>query len=328
MFSTLEEWVEKYLLNLYRRSVDGTAMTWCREWWRHPEAYLRLDALWRAWEYLRQQPATGMAVWMRDYCDPHMAVLLSESGPFKGCEPMRHSPYELRALPDARADRLGDVDRGVRGVALAGVGGRRAVRPSYVIAAAASPFVAMFGILFGLILLGGSASDSLAGACSTVGPSADGQPPLVQYYIAAAAAYRLGPVGYAYLAAINKVETEFGTDLAVSSAGAVGWMQFEPGTFAQYGVSVTNPNAPADPDGSPGRDLHRGAVPARERRAGRLAGGDLRLQPRRLVRGRGRRRWRCATAASTGLANLNAGHQRCVGRPPAADDAGADHGRT
>jgi hypothetical protein len=99
VFTTLEEWVEKYLLNVYRRSVDGTAMTWCHEWWRHPEAYLRLDALWRAWEYLRQQPATGMAVWMRDYCDPHMAILLSESGPFKGCEPTRHSAYELRPLP-------------------------------------------------------------------------------------------------------------------------------------------------------------------------------------------------------------------------------------
>lgn len=99
VFTTLEEWVESYLLNVYRRSVDGTAMTWCREWWRHPEAYLRLDALWRAWEFLRQQPATGMAVWMRDYCDPHMGVLLSESGPFKGCEPARHTAYELRPLP-------------------------------------------------------------------------------------------------------------------------------------------------------------------------------------------------------------------------------------
>jgi hypothetical protein len=99
VFTTLEEWVEKYLLNMYRRSVDGTAMTWCPEWWRHPEAYLRLDALWRAWEYLRQRPGTGMAVWMRDYCDQHMAVLLSESGPFKGCEPGRHSPYPLQPLP-------------------------------------------------------------------------------------------------------------------------------------------------------------------------------------------------------------------------------------
>ncbi|MGO9789744.1 MAG: DUF4913 domain-containing protein [Solirubrobacteraceae bacterium] len=99
VFATLEEWVEKWLLPVYRRSVDGHAMTWCREWWRHPEAYLRLDALWRAWEYLRKQPATGMAVWLRDYCDPHMAVLLSESGPFKGCEPTRHSTYELAPLP-------------------------------------------------------------------------------------------------------------------------------------------------------------------------------------------------------------------------------------
>ena len=99
VFATLEEWVQSYLLNVYRRSVDATAMTWCREWWRHPEAYLRLDALWRAWEFLRRQPATGMAVWMRDYCDPHMTVLLSESGPFKGCEPGRHAAYELRPLP-------------------------------------------------------------------------------------------------------------------------------------------------------------------------------------------------------------------------------------
>ena len=122
------------------------------------------------------------------------------------------------------------------------------MKPTYVIAGCASPFVVMFGVLFGLIWLGGSSSDSIAGACSALGPSTEGQPPLIQYYIAAAAAYRLGPVGYAYLAAINKVETEFGTDLAVSSAGAIGWMQFEPGTFAQYAVSVTNPRAPADPD--------------------------------------------------------------------------------
>lgn len=117
VFATLEEWVEKWLLNVYRRSVDGHAMTWCREWWRHPEAYLRLDALWRSWEYLRKQPATGMAVWLRDYCDPHMAVLLSESGPFKGCEPTRHSPYELRPLLSSTPpswEALADAYKGLR----------------------------------------------------------------------------------------------------------------------------------------------------------------------------------------------------------------------
>ena len=122
------------------------------------------------------------------------------------------------------------------------------MKPTYVIAACASPFVAMFGILFGLILLGSSTSDSLAGGCLASGPSAAGQPPLVSYYLGAAAAYRLGPVGYAYLAAINKVETDFGTDIATSPEGAIGWMQFMPSTFAQYAVSITSPRAPADPD--------------------------------------------------------------------------------
>jgi murein DD-endopeptidase MepM/ murein hydrolase activator NlpD len=40
------------------------------------------------------------------------------------------------------------------------------------------------------------------------------------------------------LASINKIETAFGTNLNVSSAGAVGWMQFMPGTWEGYGVDA------------------------------------------------------------------------------------------
>jgi hypothetical protein len=40
------------------------------------------------------------------------------------------------------------------------------------------------------------------------------------------------------LAAINQVETGFGSNLNVSSAGAVGWMQFLPSTWATYGVDA------------------------------------------------------------------------------------------
>lgn len=87
-----------------------------------------------------------------------------------------------------------------------------------------------------------------SGGCGAGAPSGTGEPPLIQYYVGAAAAYGLGPDGYAFLAAINRVETSFGTDTSRSSAGAVGWMQFEPATFAQYGVSVTAPSAPADPE--------------------------------------------------------------------------------
>jgi hypothetical protein len=40
------------------------------------------------------------------------------------------------------------------------------------------------------------------------------------------------------LAAINKIETGFGTNLNVSSAGAVGWMQFLPSSWATYGLDA------------------------------------------------------------------------------------------
>jgi len=40
------------------------------------------------------------------------------------------------------------------------------------------------------------------------------------------------------LAGINKIETGFGTNLNVSSAGAVGWMQFIPSTWKSYGVDA------------------------------------------------------------------------------------------
>src|SRR5262245_59115763 len=42
------------------------------------------------------------------------------------------------------------------------------------------------------------------------------------------------------LASINKIETAFGTNLNVSSAGAMGWMQFIPSTWQAYGVDANN----------------------------------------------------------------------------------------
>ncbi|HEY5261432.1 MAG TPA: hypothetical protein VIJ33_04925, partial [Solirubrobacteraceae bacterium] len=49
--------------------------------------------------------------------------------------------------------------------------------------------------------------------------------PLFLLPIYQAAAVQYG-VPWQILAAINEVETDFGTDLSVSTAGAVGWMQF------------------------------------------------------------------------------------------------------
>jgi cell wall-associated NlpC family hydrolase len=49
------------------------------------------------------------------------------------------------------------------------------------------------------------------------------------------------------LAAINKVETNFGSNLGPSSAGAVGWMQFMPSTWARWGIDA-NGDGVVDPD--------------------------------------------------------------------------------
>jgi len=58
-------------------------------------------------------------------------------------------------------------------------------------------------------------------------------------------------VPWPVLAAINSVETDYGRNLNTSSAGAIGWMQFEPATWKQWGVavdghSVANPYDPRD----------------------------------------------------------------------------------
>jgi membrane-bound lytic murein transglycosylase B len=69
--------------------------------------------------------------------------------------------------------------------------------------------------------------------------AATGVPPvLVPIYQRAANAYGLGPQGPSVLAGINEVETAFGTNLNISSAGAEGWMQFMPETWDGYGVDA------------------------------------------------------------------------------------------
>jgi Transglycosylase SLT domain len=73
-------------------------------------------------------------------------------------------------------------------------------------------------------------------------------PFLLPIYQAAGTAYG---IPWQVLAAINEVETDYGRDLSVSSAGAEGWMQFLPSEWAQYGVDANgdgfkDPYNPAD----------------------------------------------------------------------------------
>jgi soluble lytic murein transglycosylase-like protein len=60
-------------------------------------------------------------------------------------------------------------------------------------------------------------------------------PFLLPLYQAAGVEYG---VRWEVLAAINEIETDYGRNLSVSSAGAVGWMQFMPATWEMYGVDA------------------------------------------------------------------------------------------
>jgi soluble lytic murein transglycosylase-like protein len=88
-------------------------------------------------------------------------------------------------------------------------------------------------------------------------------PPIYQ---AAAQAYDLGPAGPSVLAAINEIESGFGQNLGPSSAGAVGWMQFMPSTWATYGVDADgdgdkDPNEPHDAIFAAARYLRAAGMP-------------------------------------------------------------------
>lgn len=68
-------------------------------------------------------------------------------------------------------------------------------------------------------------------------------------------------VPWQVLAAINEVETDYGRNLSTSSAGAVGWMQFLPSTWARFGMDAdrngtANPYDPVDAIFAAARYLH------------------------------------------------------------------------
>ena len=106
------------------------------------------------------------------------------------------------------------------------------------------------------------------------------RPFLLPIYQAAGIEYG---VRWEVLAAINEIETDYGRNLNVSSAGALGWMQFMPATWQMYGTDANkdgrkDPYNPVDAIFAAARYLkaagYENDVRAR----------DLRLQPRRLVR--------------------------------------------
>lgn len=97
-YGSVDEFVREYLIGAYRRPLSAGQRVWAAKWWEYDEAVIRLDALWRSWEKLRQDPSTGMSVWWRDHADHHMGVLLSPDGPFAGVK-MDPSSADQKGVP-------------------------------------------------------------------------------------------------------------------------------------------------------------------------------------------------------------------------------------
>jgi hypothetical protein len=102
VYSSAVEFFADLFAPSYAREVnEGAQLAWCPEWYKHPEALIRMECVWRAWEHLRLEPALGLSTWWLNHADPHMRVLMDTEGPFKKCAYDGHKKPtpEKAALP-------------------------------------------------------------------------------------------------------------------------------------------------------------------------------------------------------------------------------------
>ncbi len=101
----LVAWVRDHLALVFQRKIpQNSAPHWCRQWWQHPEAIVRFEALRRAWMASVAEPGAEMANYLI-LVDQHLAVLMGEHGPFTGCTGGQHRP-------DSQSRYLGQDDPG------------------------------------------------------------------------------------------------------------------------------------------------------------------------------------------------------------------------
>ena len=150
----------------------------------------------------------------------------------QGSSAARERPQRKRTRSKAKSNGSREAGgSGAEGSATTPHRGKRAPKPS-----ALTPALPL------------SLSSSIAGVPAFFIESFRIPPFLLPIYQAAGSAYG---VPWQILAAINEVETDYGRDLNVSSAGAEGWMQFLPSSWAMYAVDANgdgykDPYNPAD----------------------------------------------------------------------------------
>ena len=100
-YRNVHDWVEQWFSVHYARSITGIG--WCARWFDHPEALLRLTAMWRSWETARRDDTKGIAGWLTSVADPLVKELFDPSGTFRYCSRGEHTkvpealPLEVRS---------------------------------------------------------------------------------------------------------------------------------------------------------------------------------------------------------------------------------------
>ncbi|WP_067722891.1 DUF4913 domain-containing protein [Nocardia yamanashiensis] len=104
-YPTLRDFVERYVIQVYRRSVSTkgahkeSGVRWCPCWWDHGEVVGRFKTMHRAFEHLRLGEGTEPSLWWLVHFDPHMDRIMSPTGPFMYCSVADGHAIGPKAIP-------------------------------------------------------------------------------------------------------------------------------------------------------------------------------------------------------------------------------------
>lgn len=100
-YSTVIEFVDEFLVIMYPYTADrAKTVRWTPFWWQHPEALMRITALWNRYEELRHaEPATFMETFLRVHADYHMRYLMAPEGVFDSCKRENQPSIPLPTAP-------------------------------------------------------------------------------------------------------------------------------------------------------------------------------------------------------------------------------------
>ena len=99
--ASMFQFAEEFLLPTYGTTKSQSMrVAWSPEWWSHPEALTRIEALWKRFEQLRlKDPETYVETFLRTHCDYHMKRLMDPNGGFSQCVKGDYPTVPLRSKP-------------------------------------------------------------------------------------------------------------------------------------------------------------------------------------------------------------------------------------